>query len=336
MPRRQDQRETDVKGIERMLGKLARKNEFISAVLCIVLTLILTAAGEVFWTRGNLDSLQAGIAPTAIMAFGMMSLLICGYFDLSISSTMLLAGILAGRLNQLGASTPLIIILTLCAGLAVGCLNGLLVAVLRINALIATIGVQYIIYGQAMILWDKDMQHRKFSAAFLEMGEGGFWGVYYMTWIMLALLLGFAYFLKYTAVGRRLFFVGGNREAARLIGFNDRSILFRCYAFTGLLAALAGLLAVARIQSPTQYLGGGVHMTCMIACVIGGGSFAGGKGSAVGAVLGVAFMSLLTNMFNLLEMNTQLQNVVVGLTLVAVIVIDGVVNLRKMRGMGKI
>lgn len=319
-----------------MFGKLARKNEFVSAVLCIVLTLVLTATGEVFWTRGNLDSLQAGISPTAIMAFGMMSLLICGYFDLSIGSTMLLAGILAGRLNQFGFSTPSIILLALGAGLAVGCLNGLLVSILRINALIATIGSQYIIYGLAMTLWDKEMQHRKFGAAFLEMGEGGFLGVYYMTWILLVLLLGFAYFLKYSAPGRRLFFVGGNREAARLIGFNDRSILFRCYAVTGLLAALAGLLAVARIQAPTQYLGGGVHMTCMIACVIGGGSFAGGRGSALGAVLGVAFMSLLTNMFNLLEMNTQLQNVVVGLTLVAVVVIDGAVNLGKMRSMGKI
>ncbi|MDR3211752.1 MAG: ABC transporter permease [Planctomycetota bacterium] len=319
-----------------MLAKLFRKNESIALGLCLILVVVLTFASGVFWTQSNLNSLQASISPTAIMAFGMMILLICGYFDLSIGSIMLLVGILAGRLSQLGLNTPSIIVLVLLAGLAVGCLNGFLVAILKINALIATIGVQYIGYGLAMTMWDKEMQHRKFPANFIALGEDRFFGLYYMTWIMLALLLVFTFFLRYTAAGRRLYFVGGNREAARLIGFNDRRIVFLCYACTGLLAAVAGVLAVARIQSPTQYLGGGIHMTCMIACVIGGGSFAGGRGIALGAFLGVSFMSLLTNMFNLLEMNTQLQNVVVGVTLVAVIVIDGYVTLKKMRAMGKI
>ncbi len=319
-----------------MLGAITKKNEFISAVLCVALVVVLTLAGEVFWTRSNFNSLQASVAPTAIMAFGMMFLLICGYFDLSIGSIMLLSGLLCGKFSQAGASVPAIIVLVLIVGLLVGCLNGFLVSILKINALIATIGVQYIGYGFTMTLWDKEMQHRKFSPNFIQLGEGQFLGLYYMTWIMLLLLAAFAYFLIYLPQGRRLYFVGGNREASRLIGFNDRRIIFLCYAATGLLSALAGILAVARIQSPTQYMGGGVHMTCVIACVIGGGSFAGGRGSALGAVLGVAFMSLLTNMFNLLEMNAQLQNVVVGLTLIAVIVIDGYVNLKKMREMGKI
>ncbi|MDR1612031.1 MAG: ABC transporter permease [Planctomycetota bacterium] len=319
-----------------MPGKLARKSEFVPLVLSLALAAALSAASGVFWTSANLNSLQASIAPTAIMAFGMMLCLICGYFDLSIGSIMLLAGLLSGKFNDWGLSTPAIVLFVLLAGLAVGCLNGFLVAVLGINALIATIGVQYIGYGFAMTLWDRNMQHRKFPGDFIAMGDGQFLGMYYMTWVMLAILVGLGFFLKYTLSGRRLYYVGGNREASRLIGFNDRRIVFLCYAATGLLAALAGVLAVARIQSPTQYMGGGVHMTCMIACVIGGGSFAGGKGSALGAALGVTFMSLLTNMFNLLEMNTQLQNVVVGLTLIAVIVVDGYLNLKKMRAMGMI
>jgi ribose transport system permease protein len=152
---------------------------------------------------------------------------------------------------------------------------------------------------------------------------------------MLALLAFFSFTLKYTSTGRQLYFVGGNREASRLMGFNDRRIIFGTFAATGLLASLAGILAVARIQSPSQYTGGGVHMTCMIACVVGGGSFAGGRGSALGALLGVAFMSLLTNMFNLLEMKPQLQNVIIGLILVTVIVMDGYLNLKKLREIGK-
>ena len=319
-----------------MLGKLLRKNEIVATTLCIVIVAVLTLRGQVFWTAANFDSLQAATAPIAIVAFGMMILLICGYFDLSIGSIMLLAGILSGRLALLGAPIPVIVILVLLAGFLVGCVNGFLVATLKINALIATIGTQYICYGVAMTMWDGIWALGKFSEGFVEIGGGQFLGLYYMTWIMLILLAGFTYFLKYMSSGRLLFFVGGNREAARLMGFNDKRIIFSCYAATGFLAALAGLLQVARIQTPTQYQGENVHMACIIACVVGGGSFAGGKGSAIGAALGVAFMSLLTNMFNLLQMNPQLQNVVVGITLVVVIVIDGYLNLKKMRAMGNI
>lgn len=318
------------------VDRLVKKNEFISAALCIALVLLLTVAGKVFWTRGNLDSLQASIAPTAIMAFGMMILLILGYFDLSIGSTMLLAGILSAKFSMMGLPVPVIVLLVLLSGVAVGLLNGFLVSVVGINALIATISTQYMGYGLAMTMWDGVRGVDCFSDAFISLGSGKLLGLYWMTWIMLILLIGFWYFLHSAPSGRQLYFVGGNRDAAKLMGFNNRRIVLLAYTVTGLLAALAGVLAVARIESPTQYLGENIHMTCMIACVVGGGSFAGGKGSALGAVLGVAFMSLMTNMFTLLMLKPQFQNIIVGLILVAVIVLDGWSNLKKMREQGKI
>jgi ribose transport system permease protein len=270
------------------------------------------------------------------MAFGMMFLLICGYFDLSIGSTMLLAGILSGELALDGIPFILNITLVLLTGFTLGCLNGFLVSILKINALIATIGTQFIGFGAAMTLWDHVRTLTKFSSDFIELGEGKVIGLYYMTWIMLVLLVVFTVFLKQTRGGRHFYFVGGNREASRLIGINDKKIIFISFALSGFLAALGGLLTTARIQSPSQYIGGSIHMTCMIACVVGGGSFAGGKGSPLGALFGVMFMSLLTNMFNLLQMKTQLQNVIVGLILVAVIVMDGYLNLKNLREMGKV
>jgi ribose transport system permease protein len=291
--------------------------------------------GGVFWTRGNFESLQAGIAPVTIVAFGMMFLLICGYFDLSVGSTMLLTSILSGEFIQDGLSISLTVVLVLLIGLALGCFNGLLVSVLKINALIATIGTQFITFGFAMTLWDRVQDFKKFPSDFIKMGEGKMFDIYYMTWIMLILLVLFLFFLKRTVPGRHFYFVGGNREASRLIGIKDKKILFIAFALSGFLAALGGLLTTARIQSPSQYIGGGVHLTCMIACIVGGGSFAGGKGSPLGALLGVMFMTLLTNMFNLLQMKTQLQNLVVGIILVVVIVIDGYINLKNLREMGK-
>ena len=318
------------------LRGVIKKNEFVSLALCLVLVIVLTVGSGVFWSKGNFESLQSSIAPISIMAFGMMLLLICGYFDLSIGSIMLLAGLLSGRLALAGAPLPVILAVVLLSGFLIGCLNGYCVAVLRINALIVTIGTQQIGYGAAMSLLAKVRELGKFPPGYIVLGEGKFLGLYYMTWIALILLLAFSYYLKWTPSGRKRYFVGGNREASRLIGFNDRRIVFFSYALTGLLASLAGILVSARIQSPSQYTGGNVHMTCIIACVVGGGSFSGGKGSALGALLGVAFMSLLTNMFNLFEMKVQLQNVVVGLILVAVITIDGYLHLKKMRELGKL
>ena len=318
--------------------RLVRRNEFISIALCILLILILSARSDGFWATGNLDALQASVAPRAIMCFGMMMLLICGFFDLSISSTMLLAGILSGRLCLSGVPVPATILLVLLMGLAMGAINGWLVSYVGINALITTIGTQYIGYGVAMTIWNgmkSFTQSTKLPDSFIALGEGKFLGMYIMTWVVLALLALFWFFLKCRPAGRSLYFVGGNREAAQQMGINSRRIVFGVYTLIGFLAALAGVLSVARIQSPTQYMGEGIHMTCMIACVIGGGSFAGGKGGALGAVTGALFMSLLTNMFSLLQMKLQLQNVVVGLILVAVVVIDGYINLKKLREMGK-
>lgn len=318
------------------LTKVVKKNEFISAALCIGLVILLSVTGKVFWTVGNLDSLQASIAPTAIMAFGMMILLILGYFDLSIGSTMLLAGILSAKLYMMGMSIPVIILLVLIAGILMGLLNGFLVSVVGINALIATLSTQYMGYGLAMTMWDGVRGMGRFPEGFIYLGSGKFLGLYWMTWITLLLLAGFWYFLQGTPTGRSFYFVGGNKDAAKLMGFNTKRVVLCAYMVTGLLAALAGILAVARIESPTQYLGENIHMTCMIACVVGGGSFAGGKGSALGAVLGVTFMSLMTNMFTLLQMKPQFQNVIVGLILVMVIVLDGYSNLKKMQKQGKL
>jgi ribose transport system permease protein len=319
------------------LKGLIKRNEFISLVLCAALIVILSIRSNYFWTPGNFDSLQTSISPTVITAFGMMLLLICGYFDLSIGSTMLLAGMLSGQFFLSGFSLPLVIILVLLSGVLIGCLNGLCVAVLKLNPLIVTVGTQLIGYGLANFLYQKNVRAlKKFPLEFIVLGEGKFLGLYYMTWIALLLLFVFSYYLLFTASGRKRYFVGGNRDASHLIGFNDKWIVFISYVVTGVLAALASILYTARIMTPGQNTGENIHMTCIIACVVGGGSFAGGKGSALGAILGVTFMSLLANMFNLFDLKPQFRNVIVGLILVAVITIDGYLLLKKQRELGRI
>lgn len=319
-----------------IIKRLLKKNEAIAALLCIFLVIVLTIKSDIFWDARNLHSLQVSFAPTAMIAFGMMFLLICGYFDMSVGSIMLLSAIVAGKLTMMGAPVPVVILLTLCVGLLMGCINGYLVSILGINALIATLGMQYVGYGAAMLLWNEVRTLQAFDDSYIMLGDGEFGGLYVMTWVLLVVMIVFSIFLRFSSKGKSLYYVGGNKEAAKLIGLNDKRILFLAYAATGVLTSLAAIFRSAYVHKPTQYMGDGIHMTCFIACVVGGGSFAGGKGSVIGAVLGVIFMSLLTNMFNLLEMSPELQNIVVGIILVLVITMDGYMNIKKLREQGKI
>ncbi len=320
-----------------MLRTITQKNEFISFLMCFLLVAVLSIGSNLFWTANNLNSLQTSIAPTAIIGLGMMLLLICGVFDLSVGSTMSLCGIMCANMIMAGMPIPLVVVFALFIGASVGAINGYLVSYLGINPLIATIGMQFVIYGISMSLMSGlYQQSAKFPQEFIQLGAGKFLGVYIMFWVMVILLVVFSLFLRFSPFGRRLYFIGGNKDAAGQMGFNSKIIVFLAYVVTGFLCALSGMLSVARFENANRYLGEGMHMTVIIGCILGGGSLAGGKGSAIGMLFGVMFMSLLTNMFNLFDIKSQWQNVVIGVILVAVILSDGFLIKKKMRDSGRI
>ena len=316
--------------------KILANNGFITFLFCIVLVVLLSIGSKFFWTSDNLSSLQTSIAPTAIISFGMVLLLICGVFDLSVGAIMVLTGIVYAKLFEVNMSTPVTILIGLGLGILLGLVNGYLVAILRVNPLIATIGTMSVYQGIAMLLMAAYQLTTKFPASFIHIGTGKFLGLYYMFWVMLLLLILITFFLKYTMKGRQLFFTGGNTEAAKLMGFGTKRIIIGAYVFAGFLAALAGLLSVARFENANRYLGEGMNITAIISCVIGGASFSGGKGSAAGALLGVLCMSLISNVFNLFEIKSTWQNVVIGTILIFVVSLDGYLTLKKQKELGRI
>lgn len=315
-----------------------KRSEFVAFVLCFILIIVLGVLSPIFLDVNNLDSLQTAIAPSVIIAIGMMSLLITGNFDLSVGSIMSISGVVTAALLTTGQSVFISILAGIFVGSAIGLLNGLLVAKIGINPLIATIGTMYMVRGVSEILLVGKGREgfRNFSQSFINLGTGKFLGIYHMFWIMLFLLVAFQLFLKYTPAGRRLYYIGGDREAAKQMGFNVDRIKIATYVLSGTLSALAGILATARYEMANRYMGQGMHMSIIISCIIGGGSLAGGKGSVVGAFFGVLFTTLLTNCFNLFEVKPQWQSVVIGAILVIVVASDGYLFLRKQRELGKI
>ncbi len=321
------------------VGKtLMQKKEVMVFSLVCIMTIILLFTTQHFLDPNNIDSLQTSIAPSAIIAIGMMVLLITGMFDLSVGSVMGLCGVIAGMFLSAGFPVWLAFLLALICGALIGLLNGLLVEIAGINPLITTIGVMYI--GRGMSEWllvGKGREgYRNFDASFINLGVGKFLGLYYMFWVMIILVIIVQLYLWYSATGRRLFHIGGNEEASRQLGIRIKHIRIGAFIFSGTLASLAGVLSTARYEMANRYMGESLEMNIIIGCLVGGGSLTGGQGSIIGALLGIMFMSLITNLFNLWEIAPHWQYVVIGGILVFVVASDGFLSMRKKIALGKL
>ena len=237
---------------------------------------------------------------------------------------------------------PLVVLLAVLAGLAVGLvvglINGVLVAKAKIIPLITTIGTMYIVRGFAEMIMTSETGYSLigFPKAFIDFGRTKFLGLYLMTWVCLILLAVFGLVLTKTHIGRKLYYIGGNRSSALSLGMNVDKITIICFMISGLLSSIAGILSVSRFESASRYLGVNLQMDILIACIIGGGSFLGGKGDMWGVFFGTAFVALLQNGFNLFEINPLLKSVVIGAVLAIVVAVDGYLYLQKKRALGKV
>lgn len=319
-------------GIRRVPFLRAHRLEQESITLGAVALIIVALAVLVprFLDANNLASLQTAVAPNLIVALGMMTLFIIGRFDLSVGAVMGISGIATAI--AINAGLPMIVALAagLGTGALIGAFNGFLVAYLGINHLIVTLGVLYMTRGiiEVIMVGSKLAGFTSFPPSFLVLGQSGIGQLSGIFIVAIVLCILFEGVLRLTFPGRSLMFLGGNPQAARSIGLNHCQIEFWTFTLCGALAALAGVLMTARVGMANRYMGEGLEMQIFIACLIGGGSIAGGKGSFLGAFAGVALVSLLTNVFNLLLVPSQWQAVVIGAVLVVVVATDGIIVLR--------
>jgi ribose/xylose/arabinose/galactoside ABC-type transport system permease subunit len=234
-------------------------------------------------------------------------------------------------------STPVSILLGLGSGMIIGLLNGFITEWGGVNPLITTIGMMYIVRGitEITLVRRGKAGYSNLPESFKELGQGRFFGVHYMLCILIVLALLFSVYLAKRRGGRSIYYIGGNENAAVAMGINKKKIRIMLFMVSGLLAALAGILINARAGAANRYTGQNSHLNVIIACIIGGGSLAGGKGNMAGAVFGLLFLVLLNNAFNLYEVNQHVQSLVNGMVLLAVVVIDGWMNILKRRELGK-
>lgn len=320
------------------LTVLAGQPEVTAALVVALVLAILLFGSPYFLNVNNLASLQTGIGPAAIVAIGMTILFVTGTFDLSVGATMGLSGLIAAWVLSTGAPWEVAFAAGLASGAVIGLFNGVLVSIVGLNPLIVTLGAMYILRGVIDLMigggrpqpW-MYVSGTEVDPGFYELGSLHIGPLHIVLVIALLLALVSDTIFRRHPLGRALFLAGDNPAAARSIGVPVRRLQMLGFVFCGILAALAGMFIAARTGLSSRHIGSGVELQIIIACLIGGSSIAGGKGSILGSVLGVLFITLINNAFNLFEVAAEWQKVVVGGVLVAVVVSDGWRSLRKKR-----
>lgn len=293
-----------------------------------ITSLIMSQLSPYFLTTGNLRSVVVGLVPGAIMAVGMAILLASGGFDLSIAAVMAFCGTIAAWLTVHGFSVPVAILMTLILGALIGTGNGVLVTFLGINPLIATLGTMSVARGLALVITE-GYNVSSLPDGFTQLGQEGPLNLPWMVWVMVVLVITGDLALRRTRFLREVYYIGGNERAARLSGIPVNGLRVFTYVLSATLASLAGILLAARLSTAVPTAGEGLELTVIAAAVIGGASLAGGEGSVLGAVLGIAFLSIISNALTLLSVSIFWQIVVTGVVLIVAVSIDVLLRRRR-------
>ena len=299
-----------------MLRRLNRQTALLIAVA--ITTFFAVEVPGLFLTAGNLANVARQISLDAPLVFAQTLVLIAGGIDISLGSTMAMAGALVAGLQDYGA--PVAVAAALLFGLGVGALNGLLATRFRIVPFVATLGTMSLVRG--LLLTYTQQQSIPITDESLARLGGDLGPLPVPLLCSLVLLVLLSLVLDRTRTGRDLYATGGNREAAYLAGVPVERSLFLAFLASGLLAALGGVLLAARLNAATVQLGTDTPLLTISAAMIGGASLLGGRGTMLGAFLGLLALGVLNNGMNLLGVHTHYQIAIRALILIAVVALD--------------
>lgn len=311
----------------RLIGSGRRLGTLAGLVGLCALLWILTPH---FLTISNLLNVLEQTSINAIVAVGMTFVIISGGIDLSVGSVLAVAGVVLATLLHNDVSIVLAVAAALAVGALYGTLSGVMITWGRLPPFIATLGMMSIARGCAL-LFTEGRPVSGFEAAFRSMATARIAGVPAPVFATAAVYLVGHVVLSETRFGRYVYALGGNEEATRLSGVNVRLYKTGVYAVSGLTSAIASVLLTARLNSAQPIAGMMYELDAIAAVVIGGTSLAGGEGSLAGTLIGALIMGVLRNGLNLLSVSSFMQQVVIGVVIVAAVLLDTALKGRKVR-----
>ena len=304
-------------------GLLARFGLLLALILLVV---VLSLLSDRFLTTSNIINVLRQISINAIIAFGMTVVIIGRGIDLSVGSLLAFVGVFSASLAVSGGEgggwpVVLVILAGLGVGILLGCINGAFVAYAGIAPFIVTLAGLTIFRGMALA-WTDGRPVSGLPEIFSTFGYGTFLGVPMPIWIMLAFLIVTHVLLRYTALGRSVYAIGGNEEAARLSGIPVRRVLLFTYAYIGFASALAALVLTGRLNSAQPTAGTMFELDAIAAVVVGGTSLFGGRGGVFGTLVGALIIGVINNGMNLLNVSSFYQQIVKGGVILLALLID--------------
>ncbi len=296
-------------------------NELI--FLPIVIIVICVFSGIMnpnFFSINNILSIFQQVAVLGILTGAMLMLLISGLLDLSYGSVMGLCGVALCQFVTMGMNPYLALLLTFVISVAAGLLNGIIVTKFKCEPLIITIGTGYIYNGIALVWSQGTYQSLQGQLEFI--GSGKVWGIPVPVIVLLLVLAIIWVVLRYTPYGRKLHIIGGNPEVAFLSGINVNRYKILTFGLGGLICGLSAFVLCSRIGSALASNGAGYDLRALAACIIGGASFKGAKGTVAGAFLGVILLGVISNALNILGVDPFFQTAVLGLIIVIAVIVS--------------
>ncbi|MFD7402571.1 substrate-binding domain-containing protein [Streptomyces sp. NPDC059866] len=303
------------------LRRLLLDNGALTAL--IVLVVALSALSGDFLTTDNLLNIGVQAAVTAILAFGVTFVIVSAGIDLSVGSVAALsATVLAWSATNEGVPVVLAVLLAIGTGIAAGLVNGFLISYGKLPPFIATLAMLSVARGLSLVISQGSPIAFPDSVSHLGDTLGGWLPVPVLVMIVMGLLTAFV--LGRTYIGRSMYAIGGNEEAARLSGLRVKKQKLAIYAFSGLFAAAAGIVLASRLSSAQPQAAQGYELDAIAAVVIGGASLAGGTGKASGTLIGALILAVLRNGLNLLSVSAFWQQVVIGVVIALAVLLDTV------------
>ncbi len=287
----------------------------------IALFLALSQTSDAFLTVANLRNVLDQQSLILIAGAALTLTLISGNFDISISAIYINASITTALVMNSSGSVFLALAAGIAIGAAFGMLNGAIVAWVRINSFIATLASSFVFFGIGFLLSDRSIV-RVVDRDFNQIARGRDLGLTNATWIAVIVVALFWFVLERTRFGRHVFAVGGNQEAARLAGIRVEVITAATFVLAGAAAGLAGALLASRTITAQPSDDFSFVFAVLTAVIIGGTSIAGGEGAVWRTVLGAFFIALLTNGFNLHQIDPIIQRLIQGTVILAAVAAD--------------
>jgi ribose transport system permease protein len=311
--------------------RVSRFNELGLLVVAVALFLFFTFGSPYFFRVKNLSNVLGQISLTMISAIGLSLLLIAGEVDISIGSLQAVVALPLLLVMNATGSFWLGVVPALLTGVLIGFINGLLVTRLKINSLIVTLGMFYLLRGFVFFATGKvPISDHSNDAFFFQVGNGKLFGFLpLMAIVMIVCFAVFVFILRQTTFGRRLYAVGGNPEVSRAVGMSPERLKLSAFVICSFLASVSAVLLASRLNSANHLAGQGFEFQVVAAAVMGGVSLSGGVGNLGGAFVGVLIFGLIQNGMGLMGISTEFQLVVTGVIIIAAVAVDALRSQRR-------